>query len=75
VISTTDRHFLPDLTKGSSKYPGEADTAIFEIGFHVLHRETISRPTAKTIVKLPADHACFGPSWRMVQDMKRNTAL
>lgn len=28
-------------------------TAIIEIGFQVLHRETITRPSAKTLVKLP----------------------
>jgi len=29
-------------------------TGIFEIGFHVLHRETISNPNAKAMVKLPS---------------------
>jgi hypothetical protein len=29
-------------------------TGLFEIGFHVLHRETISNPNAKAMVELPS---------------------
>jgi hypothetical protein len=35
------------------RFENSYGTAIFEIGFHVFHRETISSPTAKTMVKPP----------------------
>ncbi|KAJ5718807.1 hypothetical protein N7488_004453 [Penicillium malachiteum] len=56
------RSFLAHFDSGGDLYEDDdfakdlrplLHTAIFDIGFHVLHRETISSPTTKTIMKPP----------------------